>query len=67
MHALNMDAHVNLFAPDIRVGKDKVGRAHFKAWQDDTLRDGSSSALTTWASTASIEFVDAGLQPRRRR
>jgi hypothetical protein len=27
----DMDAHVNLFAPDIRVGKDKVGREHFKA------------------------------------
>ena len=25
----DMDAHVNLFAPDIRVGRDKVGRAHF--------------------------------------
>ena len=35
----DMDAHVNLFAPDIRVGKEKVGRAHFKAWQADTLRD----------------------------
>jgi hypothetical protein len=35
----DMDAHVNLFAPDIRVGRDKVGRAHFKAWQDQTLRD----------------------------
>ena len=35
----DLDAHVNLFAPDIRVGRDKVGRAHFKAWQDQTLRD----------------------------
>ncbi|MCP9757818.1 nuclear transport factor 2 family protein [Aquitalea sp. S1-19] len=34
----DLDAHVNLFAPDIRVGRDKVGRAHLKAWVDDTLR-----------------------------
>ena len=54
----DMDAHVNLFAPDIRVGKDKVGRAHFKAWQDDTLRDqftGTSHHLGQHI----IEFVDA--------
>lgn len=34
----DLDAHVNLFAPDIRVGGGKVGRAHLKAWVDDTLR-----------------------------
>lgn len=34
----DLDAHVNLFADDIRVSKDKVGRAHLKAWLDDTLR-----------------------------
>jgi len=34
----DLDAHVNLFAPDIRVGCDKSGRAHLKAWLDDTLR-----------------------------
>lgn len=34
----DMDAHVNLFAEDIRVSRDKVGRAHLKAWLDDTLR-----------------------------
>jgi hypothetical protein len=34
----DMDAHVNLFAPDIRVSRDKVGRAHLKRWLDDTLR-----------------------------
>jgi hypothetical protein len=33
-----MDAHVNLFAPDIRVSRDKIGRAHLKRWLDDTLR-----------------------------
>ncbi|MDX9887163.1 nuclear transport factor 2 family protein [Thauera sp.] len=35
----DLDAHVGLFAPDIRVGKEKVGRAHLKAWVDDTLRN----------------------------
>ncbi len=35
----DLDAHVNLFAPDIRVSREKVGRAHLKAWLDDTLRN----------------------------
>lgn len=34
----DLDAHVGLFAPDIRVGREKVGRAHLKSWVDDTLR-----------------------------
>jgi hypothetical protein len=34
----DLDAHVNLFAPDIRVSKDKSGRQHMKAWCDDTFR-----------------------------
>ncbi len=34
----DLDAHVNLFAPDIRVSRDKTGRAHLKRWLDDTLR-----------------------------
>ena len=34
----DLDAHVNLFAPDIRVSRDKVGRGHLKRWLDDTLR-----------------------------
>jgi hypothetical protein len=34
----DLDAHVNLFLPDVKVGKDKTGRAHLKAWVDDTLR-----------------------------
>lgn len=34
----DLDAHVGLFAPDIRVGRDRVGRAHLKRWLDDTLR-----------------------------
>ncbi len=35
----DLDAHVNLFAPDIRVSREKVGRAHLKAWLDETLRE----------------------------
>ena len=34
----DMDAHVNLFAQDIRVSREKTGRAHLKQWLDDTLR-----------------------------
>ena len=34
----DLDAHVNLFAEDIRVSRDQVGRAHLKRWLDDTLR-----------------------------
>lgn len=34
----DLDAHVNLFAPDIRVSRDKSGREHLKTWLDDTLR-----------------------------
>lgn len=34
----DLDAHVNLFARDIRVSKEAVGRAHLKQWLDDTLR-----------------------------
>lgn len=34
----DLDAHVNLFAPDIRISRELTGRAHMKAWLDDTLR-----------------------------
>ena len=34
----DLDAHVNLFAPDIRVSREATGRAHLKRWLDDTLR-----------------------------
>jgi hypothetical protein len=34
----DLDAHVNLFAPDIRVSREKAGRSHLKRWLDDTLR-----------------------------
>ena len=54
----DLDAHVNLFAPDIRVGREKVGREHLKAWVDSTLRDqftGTSHHLGQHI----IEFTDA--------
>jgi len=35
----DLDAMVNLFPDNVRVGKDRVGRAHFKLWMDDTLRN----------------------------
>jgi len=34
----DLDAHVNLFAHDIRVSRELTGRAHLKRWLDDTLR-----------------------------
>jgi len=34
----DMDAHVNLFAHDIRVSREHSGRAYLKQWLDDTLR-----------------------------
>ena len=34
----DLDAHVNLFAADIRVSREKTGRAHLKQWLADTLR-----------------------------
>ena len=34
----DLDAHVNLFAADIRVSREKTGRAYLKRWLDDTLR-----------------------------
>jgi hypothetical protein len=54
----DLDAHVNLFAPDIRVGRDRVGRAHLRAWVDATLRHqftGTSHHLGGHI----IEFTDA--------
>lgn len=34
----DLDAHVNLFAEDIRVSRELTGRSHLKRWLDDTLR-----------------------------
>jgi len=35
----DLDSHVNLFAPDIRVSREASGRTALKAWVDDTLRN----------------------------
>ncbi len=35
----DLDMHVNLFVPDVRVGKEKVGRQALKSWADATFRD----------------------------
>lgn len=53
----DLDAHVNLFAPDIRVGREKVGRAHLKAWVDDTLRN-QFSGTSHHLGQHIIEFTD---------
>lgn len=53
----DLDAHVGLFVPDIRVSRDKSGRAHLKVWVDQTLRDqftGTSHHLGGHV----IEFTD---------
>jgi len=34
----DVDAHVGLFAPDIRVGRNRQGRAQLKLWVDEMLR-----------------------------
>ena len=54
----DLDAHVNLFAEDIRVSREKTGRSHLKRWLDDTLRlqfTGTSHHIGNHV----IEFDDA--------
>lgn len=54
----DLDAHVGLFAEDIRVSRENTGRAHLKRWLDDTLRlqfTGTSHHLGGHV----IEFSDA--------
>lgn len=54
----DLDAHVNLFAEDIRVSRDKVGRAHLKRWLDDTLRQ-QFTGTSHHIGNHVIEFDDA--------
>ncbi|MFZ1832746.1 MAG: nuclear transport factor 2 family protein, partial [Pseudomonadales bacterium] len=54
----DLDAHVNLFAPDIRVSREKTGRAHLKRWLDDTLRL-QFSGTSHHIGNHIIEFDDA--------
>lgn len=54
----DLDAHVNLFAHDIQVTRELVGREHLKRWLDDTLRlqfTGTSHHIGNHI----IEFSDA--------
>jgi uncharacterized protein (TIGR02246 family) len=46
----DMDAMAGLFVPDVRVGREKQGRAAFRDWLDDTMRrqfDGTSHHVGT--------------------
>ena len=54
----DLDAHVNLFAPDIRVGAGRTGRAHLKQWVDDTLRH-QFTGTSHHIGQHIIEFADA--------
>jgi hypothetical protein len=58
MDMRDLDAHVNLFVPDIRVSRDKVGRAHLKRWLDDTLRR-QFTGTAHHIGNHIIEFEDA--------
>ena len=53
----DLDAHVNLFAPDIRVGRKGTGRAALKAWVDETLRE-QFTGTSHHVGQHIIEFVD---------
>lgn len=53
----DIDAHVGLFAADIRVGGGKVGRQHLKAWVDDTLRH-QFTGTSHHVGQHIIEFID---------
>lgn len=53
----DLDAHVNLFAPDIRVGHRGNGRAALKAWVDETLRN-QFTGTSHHVGQHIIEFTD---------
>lgn len=54
----DLDAHVNLFAPDIRVSREATGRAHLKRWLDDTLRQ-QFTGTSHHVGNHIIEFEDS--------
>lgn len=54
----DLDALVNLFPEDVRVSRDKSGRAQLKAWMDDTLRQ-QFTVTTHHIGGHIIEFQDA--------
>lgn len=56
----DLDAHVNLFASDIRVSRENTGRAHLKRWPGRERYDGAFHALfpswqSFWANPPSAE------------
>jgi hypothetical protein len=53
----DLDAHVNLFAPDIQVGRKGTGRAALKAWVDETLRE-QFTGTSHHVGQHIIEFID---------
>jgi len=53
----DLDAMVNLFPADVRVGRDKVGRGWFKKWMDETLRD-QFTGTSHHIGNHIIEFTD---------
>ena len=53
----DLDAHVNLFAPDIQVGRKGTGRAALKAWVDETLRE-QFTGTSHHVGQHIIEFTD---------
>ena len=53
----DLDAHVNLFAPDIQVGRKGTGRAALKAWVDETLRN-QFTGTSHHVGQHIIEFID---------
>ncbi len=54
----DLDAHVNLFAADVRVSKEKSGRAELKLWLDATLRN-QFTGTSHHIGNHVIEFDDA--------
>ncbi len=54
----DLDAHVNLFAPDIRVGSGLIGRTHLKVWVDAMLRE-QFTGTSHHIGGHIIEFSDA--------
>ncbi len=54
----DLDAHVNLFAADIRVSRELSGRANLKRWLDDTLRQ-QFTGTSHHIGNHVIEFEDA--------
>lgn len=54
----DLDAHVNLFAENIRVSRNKVGRSNLKRWLDDTLRH-QFTGTSHHIGNHIIEFEDA--------